>query len=188
MLIILGISIVLVSLEQAVKNIFPFAALLAVMTIGFIILEKSEQMAHEISKKLNKLWVFAEIILFVLVGAQVNIGVVLRAGIAGAVLIFLGLIARSAGTYLCLLGSNLSIRERLFVVISYLPKATVQAAIGGAPLMAMRAAGMDSQPGEIILAVAVLSILLTAPLGAWAISITGNRILEVDRELSLDRV
>jgi len=79
----------------------------------------------------------------------------------------------------CLLGSHLNTKERLFVVVSYLPKATVQAAIGGAPLMAMAAAGMGTHPGEIILAVAVLSILLTAPLGAWAISILGERWLEV---------
>ena len=140
-------------------------------------------MAHEISGKLNKLWVFAEIILFTLVGTQVNLGVVLQAGIASAVLICLGLIARSIGTYLCLLRSKLSISERMFVVISYIPKATVQAAIGGAPLIAMRMAGMNSQPGEIILAVAVLSILLTAPLGALAISIVGNRVLEVDHRI-----
>jgi NhaP-type Na+/H+ or K+/H+ antiporter len=114
-----------------------------------------------------------------MVGAEVNIDVALKAGLAGAAIIATGLVARSVGTYLCLLGSELNAGERLFVVISYLPKATVQAAIGGAPLAAMRLAGMDTGPGEIILAVAVLSILLTAPLGAWAISITGERVLEV---------
>ncbi|MFQ5454255.1 MAG: cation:proton antiporter, partial [Candidatus Zixiibacteriota bacterium] len=176
LLVILGISIILVNFEHVLENIVPFAALLAVMAIGFIILEKNEYMAHEISSKLNKLWVFAEIILFTLVGSQVNLGVVFQTGLVGVILICLALVARSMGTYLCLLGSNLNISERIFVVISYIPKATVQAAIGGAPLVAMRLAGMDTRPGEIILAVAVLSILLTAPLGAWAISIVGNRV------------
>jgi NhaP-type Na+/H+ or K+/H+ antiporter len=178
-LLVLGASILLVRMERMLENVFPFAALLAVMAIGLLILEKQEHMAHEISAKLGKIWVFAEIILFTMVGAQVNIRVAWRAGLAGAALIFLALIARSIGTYLCVLGSDLNLKERLFVVVSYLPKATVQAAIGGAPLIAMKAAGMDTGPGEVILAVAVLSIILTAPLGAWAISVVGDRVLEI---------
>jgi NhaP-type Na+/H+ or K+/H+ antiporter len=177
-LLILGVSILLVRVEPVLENTVPFTALLAVMAIGFMILEKREHMAHEISAKLGKIWVFAEIILFTMVGAQVNVHVVWRAGLAGAILISLALIARSIGTYLCVLGSDLNLKERMFVVISYLPKATVQAAIGGAPLAAMHAAGMDTGPGETILAVAVLSIVLTAPLGAWAISVTGDRVLQ----------
>ena len=178
LLIILGVSIFLVNLEHVIAHFLPFAALLAVMTVGFIILEKSQYMAHEMSLKLSKLWIFAEIILFTLVGAQVNLQVAFRAGAIGSLVIFLALIARSLGTYLCLLKSKLTVPERFFVVISYIPKATVQAAIGGAPLLAMKLAGMDTQPGEVILAVAVLSILLTAPVGAWAITIAGNRILK----------
>lgn len=178
-LVILGLSVLLVRLEHLSAGWVPFAALLAVMGIGYIILDKDEHMAHEISAKLGKIWVFAEILLFTMVGAEVNIQVALAAGLAGAAVIALGLVARSAGTWLCLLGSDLNERERLFVVISYIPKATVQAAIGGGALEALRAAGMDTGPGEVILAVAVLSILLTAPLGAWAISITGDRWLAV---------
>jgi NhaP-type Na+/H+ or K+/H+ antiporter len=178
LLVVLGVSVFLVALEHRLEGLVPFAALLAVMTIGFVILEKSEQMAHELSAKLAKLWVFAEIILFALVGAKVNVPVALQAGGAAAVLIGLALIARSVGSYLCLLGSNLTQPERLFVVVSYLPKATVQAAIGGAPLLAMKAAGMDTGPGEVILAVAALSILLTAPAGAWMIRLVGDRVLE----------
>lgn len=177
-LIILGISVLLVRLEHALQNLVPFAALLAVMAIGFVILEKRESMAHELSAKFSKIWVFAEIILFTMVGSQVNVQVALHTGLAGAVLIALGLVARSIGTYACLIGSNLNLKERWFVVISYLPKATVQAAIGAAPLAAMQIAHMNTQPGEVILATAVLSILLTAPLGAWAIVYSGNRILE----------
>jgi len=180
MLVVLGVSVFLVALEHRLEGLVPFAALLAVMTIGFIILEKNEHMAHELSRKLSKLWVFAEIILFALIGAQVDVHVALRAGGAAAALIGMALIARSAGSYLCLLGSDLTQPERLFVVVSYLPKATVQAAIGGAPLLAMKAAGMDTGPGQVILAVAALSIVLTAPAGAWIIRLVGNRVLESD--------
>lgn len=177
LLAILGVSIVLVGAERHIEEFVPFAALLAVMAIGAIILEKSEHMAHELSSKLAKIWVFAQIMLFTLVGAQVDVGVAWQAGLAGSALVGLALVARSAGTWLCLLGSALTPAERFFVVIAYLPKATVQAAIGGAPLIAMQAAGMATGPGQIILAVAVLSVLLTAPLGAWAIAYAGNRIL-----------
>lgn len=178
LLVVLGVSVFLVSLEHQLEGTVPFAALLAVMTIGFIVLEKDQHMAHELSSKLAKLWVFAEIILFALVGAKVNVHVAVRAGGAAAALIGLALIARSIGSYICMLGSNLTQPERLFVVVSYLPKATVQAAIGGAPLVAMKAAGMDTGPGEVILAVAALSILLTAPAGAWIIRLVGSRVLE----------
>lgn len=178
LLVVLGISVFLMTLEHRLEGLVPFAALLAVMTIGFVVLEKDEYMAHELSSRLAKLWVFAEVILFALVGAEVNVHVAMKAGAAAAALIGLGLIARSIGSYVCLLGSNLTLPERLFVVVSYLPKATVQAAIGGGPLLAMRGAGMDTGPGEIILAVATLSILLTAPAGAWIIRLVGNRVLE----------
>jgi len=181
-LIILALSVLLVRSEQLLEPWVPFAALLAVMAVGFIILEKDEHIAHEISAKLGKIWVFAEIILFTMVGAQVDLGVTFKAGLAGSAIIFLGLIARSFGVYGCLLGSDLTFQERMFVIVSNTPKATVQAAIGGAPLAVMSLAGMNQGPGEIILAVAVLSIVLTAPLGAWAISAMGERILKVAPE------
>ena len=177
-LLILGISILLVHAEHLLVGVIPFASLLAVMAIGFMILEKREHFAHELSSKFSKIWVFAQIVLFTLVGAQVDIGVALQTGVAGAVLIGLGLVGRSAGTWVCLMGSNLTPGERLFVVISYLPKATVQAAIGAAPLVAMQAAGVQTGAGEVILAAAALSIILTAPLGAVAIMVTGNRVLQ----------
>ena len=177
-LVILAISVLMVRVEHLLDEWVPFAALLAVMAIGFIILEKDEHVAHEISAKLGKIWVFAEILLFTMVGAQVDIAVALKAGLAGTLIVALGLVARSIGTWLCLMGSDLNRGERWFVVISYIPKATVQAAIGGGALVAMKAAGMNTGPGEIILAVAVLSILLTAPLGAWAIAVTGEWWLE----------
>jgi len=181
-LIILGIAILLVRGEHLLESSIPFSALIAVMTVGFIILEKREHYAHEMSARLGKIWIFAEILLFTLVGSQVDIGVALGSGLAGIALISLGLVGRSIGTYLCMLGSNLNMKERLFVVIAYLPKATVQAAIGAAPLAAMKLAGMDTAPGNMILTVAVLSILYTAPLGAAAISFVGWRVLEVAPE------
>ena len=171
-LTVLGVAIVLTWIEEVAKPYVPIASLLGVMAIGFIILEKSEPIAHIISQKLKKLWVFAELLLFVLVGAQVNIHVAWDAGLAGTLVILIGLIFRSVGTYLCLLGTELDLRERLFCVVAYIPKATVQAAIGAVPL----AAGVAS--GELILAMAVLSILLTAPIGAIGIIFLGERILD----------
>ncbi len=182
MLVVIAISLMLVRLQRVMTGYIPFAALVSAMAIGFVILEKREHMAHEISAKLAKLWVFAEIILFSMVGAEVNIGVMWRAGLVGAAVIGLGLMARGIGVWFCLTGSNLETKERLFVLVSFAPKATVQAAIGAAPLIAMRAAGMDTTPGQIILALAVLSIFLTAPAGAWAIAAIGNRVLEVAPE------
>ena len=177
-LIVVSLSIMLVSLKDFLDTLnIPFAPLIAVMTIGFVILEKRELMAHEISSKLAKIWIFAQILLFTLVGYQVQIEAALDAGLKGIALIFLGLLARSVGTYLCTLGSNLNQKEKLFVVLSYLPKATVQAAIGAAPLMVMQANGMPLIAGEIILAMAVMSILVTAPLGALAIHWGGRALL-----------
>lgn len=184
-LIIIGVSIFLVQLGSFLekKNV-PFAALLAVMAIGFIFLERRERMAHEMSAKFGKIWIFAEILLFSLVGAQVKFQVASDAGLRGAALILIGLIGRSAGTWLCTLGAGFTWKEKLFVVISYLPKATVQAAIGSAPLAAMAARGMPTAPGDVILAVAVMSIVLTAPLGAFAISWAGPALLTLDSAAS----
>ncbi|MBI9019743.1 MAG: cation:proton antiporter [Verrucomicrobia bacterium] len=179
-LIVLGVSILLVRLQYLLENTVPFAALLAVMALGFVILEKREHMAHELSSKLGKIWVFASILLFALVGAQVNVEVALNAGLAGLALIVCGLIARSLGVLCCLARSSLNRGERIFVVVSYWPKATVQAAIGAVPLGAMLRMGRDPAAGNIILAVAVLSILLTAPLGAAVTAWAGRRFLSVD--------
>ena len=171
-LIVIGAAIGLTWLEHAVESVVPIASLLGVMAIGFIILEKAEPLAHIISQKLKKVWIFAELLLFVLVGAQVNIHVAWKAGLAGAAVIGIGLVFRSVGTYLSLIGTDLTFRERIFCVVAYIPKATVQAAIGAVPL----AAGVAS--GEVILAIAVLSILITAPIGAFGIMILGERWLD----------
>jgi NhaP-type Na+/H+ or K+/H+ antiporter len=171
-IVVLACSILLTWLEEELKTKVEMSALIGVMTVGAILLEKTEHRAHKISEKLGKVWIFAEILLFVLVGAQVNVHVALDAGAAGAALIFIGLAARSVGTYLSVLGAGLNSKEKLFCVISYIPKATVQAAIGAVPLEA----GVGS--GEVILAVSVLSILITAPLGAIGIMVSGKRWLE----------
>lgn len=170
-LYILGSAILLTALENLLKNKIEIAGLLGVMTIGFIILEKMPQVGKRLSIKFNKIWVFAEILLFVLVGAQVNIGVALEAGIKGIILIFIGLIGRSIGVVISLIGTNLNWKERLFCIISYIPKATVQAAIGGVPL------SLGVASGDVILALAVLAIVITAPLGALGISLSGDKLL-----------
>ncbi|RJQ78158.1 MAG: sodium:proton antiporter [Desulfobacteraceae bacterium] len=177
-MLVLGTAIVLTWLEHEIQAWVPMASLLGVMAIGFIILEKSEPIAHLISQKLKKLWIFAELLLFVLVGAQVNIHVAWKAGLAGTLVILTGLVFRSAGTYLSLFGAGLNRKEKLFCVVAYIPKATVQAAIGAVPL----AAGIAS--GEVILAVAVLSILLTAPIGAIGIMIMGEKVLDDGERVS----
>jgi len=184
MLILLGLAVLLLNLQDHIEQIVPFSALLALMAIGFIILEKDEHIAHEISSKLGKLWIFAQLLLFTLVGAQVDVGVAWKAGVAGIGIILFGLVGRSIGVQLCLLKSNFNAKERVFIGVSYLPKATVQAAIGSVPLFAMTAAGMGAAPGELILAIAVMSILLTAPLGAFLISWSGRRLLPVSPGLS----
>ncbi|MBW2134534.1 MAG: cation:proton antiporter [Deltaproteobacteria bacterium] len=175
-ILIMGVAIVLTWIEDLAHRYLPIASLLGVMAIGFIILEKEEAIAHIISQKLKKLWVFAELLLFVLVGAEVNIHVAWDAGLAGLAVIGFGLVFRSVATYLCVLGAGLNWKEKLFCVVSYIPKATVQAAIGAIPLEAGVAGG------EVILAVAVLSILVTAPIGAIGIMLMGEPILEVEEK------
>lgn len=173
-LIILGIAIILTSLEDALKNVVPIASLLGVMTVGFIILEKRPKLANRLAEKFNKIWIFAELLLFVLVGAQVNIHVAVASGLIGLVIIFIGLISRSLGVLVSVVGTNLNWKERFFCVFAYIPKATVQAAIGAVPL----ASGIPS--GDIILAISVLSIIVTAPLGAIGIKIAGEKWLAHD--------
>jgi NhaP-type Na+/H+ or K+/H+ antiporter len=175
-LIVVAVAILLTWLEHVTEAVVPIAGLLGVMAIGFIILEKAEPIAHIISQKLKKVWVFAELLLFVLVGAQVNVHVAIQAGLAGLVVITVGLVFRSIGTYLSLARTPLTAKERLFCVIAYIPKATVQAAIGAVPLAAGVAAG------EVILAIAVLSILVTAPIGAIGIMFFGERWLDTETQ------
>ena len=171
-LIILSISIFLKGMENFLHDKVEIASLIGVMTVGVVILEKLPEAAERLSKKFNKIWVFAELLLFVLVGAQVNIHVALNAGLTGFLIILAGLAGRSTGVYISTIGSNLNIKERLFCILAYIPKATVQAAVGGIPL----AAGVAS--GDLILAIAVLAIIITAPAGALAMSLSYKKLLE----------
>lgn len=168
-LIILASGMLLTSLEDIFKNIVPIASLLGVMVVGFVLLDKYPKVANRISEKFNKVWVFAEILLFVLVGAQVDIKVIVHSGLLGLLVLFIGLVARSIGVYISLIGSNLNLKEKIFCIISFMPKATVQAAMGAVPL----ASGVAS--GNLILAIAVLSIIVTAPLGAVGIKYFGDK-------------
>ncbi|MDA1205133.1 MAG: cation:proton antiporter [Cyanobacteria bacterium] len=176
-LLVLALSLLLLRLQSSINTLVPFTGLVAAMALGVLLLELRPNLAQPISAKLASIWVFAELVLFTLVGAQVDLGVAWRSGMAGLAVLAIGLVARSIGTLLCLQGSELSAGERLFVTVAYIPKATVQAAIGAVPLMAMQAAGMPAAPGEIILAVAVLSIVTTAPLGAWLSGLVADRVL-----------
>jgi NhaP-type Na+/H+ or K+/H+ antiporter len=171
-LLVLGVAVILTWIGDLASHVVIIASLLGVLAMGLIILEKDEGLGHLISQKLKGIWVMAEMLLFVLVGAQVNPKMAWGAGLVGLAIIGLGLLARAAGSFLAVTGAGLSLREKLFCVISYVPKATVQAAIGAVPLEA----GVPG--GGLILALAVLSILLTAPLGAIGVSWWGEKVLE----------
>ena len=153
-------------------NIFPIASLLGIMTMGFIILEKYPILAKRLSTKFNKIWVFSEIILFVLIGAAVNIEVIFSSSSVGVIIVFIGLIGRMLGVGVSLFGSNLNKKERLFCGLSYIPKATVQAAISGIPL------AMGVPHGEILLAIGVLSIIISVPMGVIGIRMGQTRLLK----------
>lgn len=170
-MILLCISFILVSLEDQYGDVISFSGLIAVMGIGIALQKKRSVVAKRLSVKFNKLWVVAEIMLFVLVGATVDLKYAAAAGAAPLILIFGVLLFRGAGVLLCMVRTKLNWRERLFCVIGYLPKATVQAAIGGLPL------AMGLPCGNIVLTVAVLAILITAPLGAFLIDRTYRILL-----------
>ena len=169
--LLLSISFLMISLETTLEGIVLFSGLLAVMSIGIFLQIKYRVVARRLSIKYSKLWVGAEILLFVLVGATVDISYAFKAGIGAIILIFGVLLFRMVGVFFCLIKTNLTIKERLFCMIGYIPKATVQAAIGGVPL----AMGMVS--GQLILTLAVLAILITAPLGAFGIDVTYKKLL-----------
>lgn len=154
------------------EEIIPTASLLGVMMLGFMILEMAPDLSQRLSMKLNKVWIFAEIMLFVLIGSAVNIKVAIHAGTIGILIICIGLIGRSIGVLISLYGSGLNVKEKLFCIVAYMPKATVQAAIGAVPL------AMGIEAGELILAIAVMAIILTAPLGSIGISFLAPKLLK----------
>lgn len=170
-LILLSVFFVLVTVEDRMTTVITFSALIAVMFTGISLQKYRKTVAQRLSVKFNKLWVGAEILLFVLVGTTVNIRYAASAGAGMIILIGAVLCFRMVGVFLCLLGTKLTMRERLFCMFAYTPKATVQAAIGGIPL------AMGLSCGNIVLTVAVLAILITAPLGAFLIDVTYKRFL-----------
>lgn len=172
-IIVLSISFILVSAENALCTPITFSALIAVMFMGIALSRYRNETAVRLSGKFNRLWVGAEVVLFVLVGASVDIGYALSAGAGAVILIFSVLTFRIAGVFVCLTGTNLNMKERLFCMLAYTPKATVQAAIGSVPL------AMGLSCGSIVLTVAVLAILITAPLGAFMIDLTYKKLLSL---------
>lgn len=171
-ILILGLSFLLMAVETWLKGIVSVSGLLAVMSMACVLKIKSPgKVTKRLSAKFGKLWIAAEAILFVLVGAAVDIRCAAQAGAAAVLMIALALVFRAVGVSLCMLGTGLNRKERLFCVIAYLPKATVQAAIGSVPL------SMGLPCGQLVLSVAVLAILITAPLGAIGIDRTAGRLL-----------
>lgn len=176
-IIVLGVSFLLMAIETWLKGIVSISGLLAVVSMACVIRIKSVTfVSKRLSEKFGKLWLAAEVILFVLVGAAVDIRYTLHAGIAAILMILVALVFRSFGVAVCLLGTPLTLKERIFCIIAYLPKATVQAAIGSVPL------AMGLPCGRIVLSVAVLAILITAPIGALGMDFTYKRLLKKEEK------
>lgn len=176
-IIMLCIGFFLVTLEDKISGNIPFSGLIAIMGMGILLQFRKKETTVRLSAKFNKLWVGAEIMLFVLVGATVDLHYVTSEGILAVTLIFLVLIFRMVGVWVCLIKTNLTTKERIFCGFGYMPKATVQAAIGGIPL------AMGLSCGNLVLAVAVLAILITAPLGAFLIEQSYRKLLTKNKEI-----
>lgn len=172
LLVFLSVSFLLTAAEDGLHTGITFSGLIAVMFMGIGLQKKKMDSAKMLSGKFNQMWVFAEVILFTLVGASVDISYVSSAGLAAVILIFAVLVFRMLGVCLCMAGTKLNWKERIFCMLAYMPKATVQAAIGGLPM------AMGLPCGKIVLTVAVLAIFITAPLGAFLIDATYRKLLE----------
>ena len=170
--IFLSVALLLVGVEASLNTPITFASLISVMFIGIALKKDRPEVAFRLSQTYNKMWVWAEVMLFVLVGATVDIGYVAYAGVSAIVIIIGALIFRMAGVALCMAGTKLKLKERVFCMLAYTPKATVQAAIGGVPL------SMGLACGNTVLIVAVLAIIITAPLGAFVIDMTYRKLLK----------
>lgn len=175
-IIMLGTAFLLMSIETVAKPYVAVSGLLAVVAMACVIKLKSEKrVTARLSEKFGKLWIAAEVVLFVLVGAAVDVRYTLTAGISAVLMIFAALAFRAVGVFICMLGTKLSAKERFFCVIAYLPKATVQAAIGSVPL------SLGLPCGKIVLSVAVLAILITAPLGSIGIDRSYKHLLSAEK-------
>lgn len=177
-IVVMGVAFLLMSIETWLKPVVSVSGLLAVVSMACVLkLKCTASVSARLSQKFGKLWLAAEVLLFVLVGASVDIRYTLKAGPAALAMIFAALLIRTLGVSLCVTGTNLTWRERLFCSIAYLPKATVQAAIGSVPM------AMGLSCGQIVLSVAVLGILITAPLGAIGMDCSYKKLLsrEIDK-------
>ena len=171
-IIVLGTAFLLLAVEEWLSRVVAVSGLLAVMSMALVLAMRSAQsVTTRLQQKFGKLWLAAEVILFVLVGAAVDIRYTLKGGLPAVTMIMIGLLFRSVGVWISVLGTKLNMKERLFCVIAYLPKATVQAAIGSVPLT------MGLPCGNIVLSVAVLAILITAPLGAIGMDMSYKKLL-----------
>ena len=176
-IIVLAVAFSLLTAEEILEKYVAVSGLLAIISMAIVLAMRSvPEVTKRLKEKFGKLWLAAEVILFVLVGSAVDIRYTLEAGLGAVLMIFLGLIFRSVGVWLCMPGTNLNRKERLYCVIAYLPKATVQAAIGSVPL------SLGLPCGKMVLSVAVLSILITAPLGAIAMDASYQRLLEKQKQ------
>ena len=175
-LIILSVSFLLLEMETRLEGILPMSGLLAIMSMGIAIKQFYSKLAVRISVKYNKLWVAAEVLLFVLVGAIVNLDYVFKAGVIAIIIVVGAMVFRMVGVLICILGTKLNIKEKIFCMLAYTPKATVQAAIGGLPL------AMGLACGEKVLTVAVLAILITAPFGAICVDRSYQKLLRKNEE------
>ena len=173
-LIILSISFMLLEIQNQLEDVVAISGLLAIMSMGIIIKRKNNDLATRLSMIYNKLWLGSEIFLFVLVGVAVNLKYALNAGLSVIILVILALIFRMLGVFISLLGANLNHKEKLFCMMAYTPKATVQAAIGTIPMM------MGLECGELVLTIAVISILVSAPFGAICVDNTYKKLLRYD--------
>ena len=171
-IVILCVSFLLVTAEDRIKGPVTFSALIAIMFMGIAVQKYRREVSARLSAKFNRLWVCAELVLFVLVGAAVDIHYVSGAALYAVILIFGVLVFRMLGVLLCLARTNLTWKERLFCMLAYTPKATVQAAIGGVPL------SLGLSCGNMVLTIAVMAILITAPLGAFLIEVSHKKLLE----------
>ena len=180
-IIILGTAFLLLAVEKWLDGTVAVSGLLAVMSMGMVIAARSvPEVTQRLREKYGKLWLAAEVVLFVLVGAAVDISKTFEAGAGAVLMIFTALLFRCVGVTLCLIGTKLNVKERLYCVIAYIPKATVQAAIGAVPL------SLGLPCGNIILSVAVLSIVITAPLGAIGMDLSYKKLLRKEPETSTD--
>ncbi len=177
LIIIISLSFLLLQMQDSLEGVVPFSGLIAIMSVGIILKQRYDVLAIRLSGKYNKLWVAAEIMLFVLVGATVDLNYAVSEGAMAIVLVLGTLIFRMAGVLCCLIKTQLTLKERLFCMLAYIPKATVQASIGAIPLT------MGLFCGDMVLTVAVLSILITAPMGAICVDLLHDKLLEKNKPM-----